>query len=232
MLISISQQFSYSGLTIRSFHRGVHYNARHWPEEVSENIPDTVGYEKGPHRNGQTPRENPNESDEPAGSRQIYRNKAEKPETKSTNRLLSRTPLGIAVHRKKAEKLETETTTRRFWLTLLVTFSILDSVLFILLIKVSVDLSGRGGQAEEAGDGRTSGVRGELLEDSSFCLPCSEVYLTELEVHQNRFNVRQRMDEGNKTLLCCAESHDDLNTLIGTMVRLGWGKGRGHGVGG
>ena len=113
----------------------------------------------------------------------------------------------------KADTPETETTSRRFWLTLLFTVSIVDIALLALLVRMSVTLFGVK-QDREAG----GGLSRDLLEDSPFCLPCSQVYLTELEVVQNRFHVLQKMDEKNETLLCCGASHDDLRTLIGKMV--------------
>ena len=96
---------------------------------------------------------------------------------------------------------------------MLVAVSILDIVLLALLVPMSMTLFGVK-QDREAGGGLSQ----DLLEDSPFCLPCSQVYLTELEVVQNRFHVLQKMDEKNETLLCCGPSHDDLRTLIGNMV--------------
>ncbi|KAK7090780.1 uncharacterized protein [Littorina saxatilis] len=110
----------------------------------------------------------------------------------------------------------------RFWQAVFITFAILDVLLLCLLVKVSVDLF----RSRE-----TSSQPHQLLEDAPFCLPCSEVYMTELEVLQNRSQLDQRSDKKNRTLLCCAESHDDLSTLVGNMyLRVHYSSDRARGL--
>ncbi|XP_076454150.1 uncharacterized protein LOC143289146 isoform X2 [Babylonia areolata] len=96
-------------------------------------------------------------------------------------------------------------------------FTVLDLILFILLVVVCVKLAGLEPALPENHPATTEAPRAALLEDSSFCLPCLELYLTEIEVRQNRFQVVQKKGEEGEGMLCCAKPHDDLTTLLGNM---------------
>lgn len=88
----------------------------------------------------------------------------------------------------------------------------------------AVTSSSSGRQAQGRGPEDDAGLTQVLPEDAAFCLPCSAVYLTSLEVRQNLRRFRQRGDEkGDEkgdALLCCTDHHDNLQILLTTYTEV------------
>lgn len=118
---------------------------------------------------------------------------------------------------------------KMLWMGLAGLFFLLNAILVALIISLGLQLaesrvSSSSGVTSSIGMTSSSGVTSSPSDDlskseeASFCLPCSDVYLTSLEVTQNAQRMTQRMDSRNEALLCCAETHEDLTTLLGKMV--------------
>ncbi|KAL8625598.1 hypothetical protein ACOMHN_014686 [Nucella lapillus] len=132
-------------------------------------------------------------------------------------------------------------------------FTILDIILISLLVAVSVHLA----RLQQKNSSSSPGVNNDtnsttppppppaLLEDSSFCLPCSQVYLNPIEVMQNQSQLSQRRDEWSgegghgatspspspSPMLCCADPHDDLKKMVGDMfIRIHYERDRARGM--